>query len=114
MWAFNKPLNGAPSKKAMLARIKKLMKAEPCETLALKITGKFWSEIQASAKFYGISPEEHCQACIGYHAALWRKEEEKRRPKSPFERFERGLAVDSRKSRQAGSACDAMGKGGAR
>ena len=91
MKPFNKPFNGVPSNKARLARTLKLMKVESCETITVKFHRATMNDIEENAKFYGISPAQHCQACISYHAALWRKRQEKNRPKSPFERFERSL-----------------------
>lgn len=96
---FNKATNGVASNKMRLVRIKRLMKVERCETLTFDLCRDFWRNIEEAAEFYGITPEEHCQCCLSYHAALWRKDEEKRRPKSSLERFERGLASDARKHR---------------
>ena len=89
---FNKPASyGVPSKKAILARARKLMKRGRNTALKIEISLEIRDKLQATADHYGISLAEICQTAIGYHAALWRRQVEKSRPKTPFDRFERSL-----------------------
>lgn len=98
---FGKPHNGVQSIKGCIERTRKLLKSGPSETIAFHAAVALVGRIDEWALFYGISREEACHACIGYYAAVGRKNEEKSRPKSPMERFERKLASERRQAAHA-------------
>jgi hypothetical protein len=77
-WDFpiNRPLNGL-SRKGLIKQIKALSKQEPVIAITEEIGESFWIRIQERAAFYGISAEELCLSCIGYHANIERRSREK-------------------------------------
>ena len=92
---FNERRCGLPSRKGRLKNIRRLEKREVSETLSFSIDFDFWQRVKDRADFYGITPAEHIQVCLSYHAALWERENTQKPPKS-FASFEKGLARDAK------------------
>lgn len=94
---LNRRINNLPSLKGILDRCRKLMKTDLVESVSLRIRRDLWENIELACQTHGITPNEWFLCAVGYYAALWG---ERRPPKSPFERFERGLASDAKKPRK--------------
>ncbi len=98
--SFSSRSNRCASRKTILAEIRERMASGPVENVSIFVFRETWDLIEANARFYGISPTEHCLCCLGYHAALWREMEKSKRPTTSFEFFERALAKEARQKRQ--------------